>query len=85
MRKQTGDLNIAAPTDLEDRSVKALLLTTMTRPLRMLGTELIVMLTAVYLSFAYAVFYILFEGVPLIFQGVYEFNAGVSGTMFLPS
>lgn len=50
-------MNIFAPTEIEDRSLKELLVRTMTRPFRMLGSELIVNLTAVYLSFAYAVFY----------------------------
>ena len=57
---------------------------TLTRPLRMLTTELIVLASSLYLSLAYSIFYIYFEAYPLIFQGIYAQTPGVSGLMFLP-
>ncbi len=57
---------------------------TLTRPLRMLFSELIVLATCLYLSFAYSIFYMYFEAYPIIFEGVYKQSPGVSGLMFLP-
>ena len=54
------------------------------RPLHMIVREAIVLFSCTYLSLAYAIFYLFFEAYPIIFQGVYKFNAGVTGLAFLP-
>ena len=56
----------------------------LTRPLRMFFFEPIVLLSCLYLSFVYAIFYLFFEAYPLIFQGVYGLSTGLSGVAFLP-
>jgi hypothetical protein len=50
----------------------------------MMAREWIVSLTSLYLSLAYAVYYLYFEAYPIIFQGVYGIRAGVAGLCFLP-
>lgn len=49
--------------------------------------EYIVMLTFMYLTLAYAIFYLYFEAYPIVFQGphsTYRFSAGITGLTFLP-
>ncbi|CZR69647.1 related to fluconazole resistance protein (FLU1) [Phialocephala subalpina] len=84
LRKTTGNPNIFAPFDLEKKGFKQLATVTLTRPLRMLFFELIVLATCLYLSLAYGIFYMYFEAYPIIFQGIYGQSLGVSGAMFLP-
>lgn len=60
MRKSTGNPNIFAPMELEKQGFKQLATVTLTRPLRMLFFELIVSATCVYVSLAYAIFYMYF-------------------------
>lgn len=44
---------------------------------------MLVALTCVYMAFVYAVFYMLLEIFPEIFQGIYGFTAGESGLAFV--
>jgi hypothetical protein len=84
LRKITGDNTIIAPMELEDRSWKQLATITLTRPIRMLCFELIVLATCLYLSLAYGIFYMYFTAYPLIFEGIYHLSPGACGLMFLP-
>jgi hypothetical protein len=70
--------------ELETKGFKQMATVTLTRPLRMLCFELIVLATCIYLSVAYGIFYMYFEAYPIIFQGIYKQSPGVSGLMFLP-
>ncbi|KAL8628430.1 hypothetical protein Q9189_005839 [Teloschistes chrysophthalmus] len=83
LRRETGDPNIFAAIELEKKGAKHLITVTLTRPIRMLFFEAIVLFTCVYLSIAYAIFYLYFEAYPLVFQGLYHFNTGTAGLPFL--
>ncbi|KAL9049170.1 MAG: hypothetical protein Q9206_005656 [Seirophora lacunosa] len=83
MRKETGNPNIFAPIELEKKGVRQMITITLTRPVRMILFEAIVLFTCIYLSIAYAIFYLFFEAYPLIFKGVYGFNEGTAGLPFL--
>ena len=84
LRKITGDDTIVAPMELEDRSWKQLATITLTRPIRMICFELIVLATCLYLSLAYGIFYMYFTAYPLVFEGIYHLSSGACGLMFLP-
>ena len=84
LRKETGNANIFAPIELEKKGAKQMLTVTLVRPLNMIVSEAIVLFTCLYLSLAYAIFYLFFEAYPLIFQGIYHFNTGETGLAFLP-
>jgi hypothetical protein len=84
IREETGNQNIYAPIELEKKGWKQMATVTLTRPLRMLLFELIVLSTCLYLSLAYGIFYMYFEAYPIIFSGIYSKSPGVSGLMFLP-
>ena len=84
MREKTGNTKIFAPIELEKKGAKQMLTVTLVRPLHMIVSEAIVLFTCLYLSLAYAIFYLFFEAYPLIFQGIYHFNTGETGLAFLP-
>lgn len=84
MRKETGNPNIFAAIELERKGAKQMITVTLMRPLHMIAFEAIVLFTCIYLSLAYAIFYLFFEAYPLIFEGIYHMNTGVAGLTFLP-
>jgi hypothetical protein len=88
MRKETGNENIFARSELESKSMSYVMTIVMTRPFRMLFHESIVLFTCMYLSLAFAIFYLYFEAYPIIFQGpnsIYHFNAGETGLVGSPA
>ncbi|KAG9191578.1 hypothetical protein G6011_10312 [Alternaria panax] len=84
LRKETGDDSIIAPLELEKTDMNHIVTVILTRPLRMICFEPLVLFTCLYLSYAYAIFYIFLQSFPIIFQGIYQFNAGETGLAFLP-
>lgn len=70
LRKETGNGNIVAQLELENRDLKQTLTVTLSRPFRMMIQESIVSLTCLYCALAYAVYYLYFEAYPIIFQGI---------------
>lgn len=84
MRKNNPDRQVFAPIELERTDLKSLVTVVLTRPLRMICYEAIVLSTCLYLAFAYAIFYIFFEAFPIIFVDIYGFNYGEEGLTFLP-
>ena len=56
MRKETGNASIFALIELEKKGFRQMMTVTLTRPLRMIAFEAIVLFTCAYLSLAYAIF-----------------------------
>lgn len=69
LRKETGNKSIVSPLDLQSRNLKGALWITLTRPVRMIVHESIVSFSCLYISLAYAIFYLYFQAYPIIFQG----------------
>ncbi|KAF2103842.1 MFS general substrate transporter [Rhizodiscina lignyota] len=83
MRKETGNMNIVAPVELEPRDLRHIIMVVLTRPLRMILFEALVGFTCVYVSLVYAIFYIYLQVFPIIFGGVYGWTIGEQGLAFL--
>lgn len=83
IRKQTRNPNVFAAIELEKKGAKQMITVTLMRPLNMIAFEAIVLFTCLYLSIAYAIFYLFFEAYPIIFEGVYHMNTGIAGLAFL--
>ncbi|KAH7406976.1 major facilitator superfamily domain-containing protein [Phaeosphaeria sp. MPI-PUGE-AT-0046c] len=84
LRKETGDQSIVAPLELEKTDLNHIVTVVLSRPLRMICFEPLVLFTCLYLSYAYAIFYIYLQSYPIIFTGIYNFNRGETGLTFLP-
>ncbi|KAJ4319022.1 hypothetical protein N0V84_006560 [Fusarium piperis] len=54
------------------------------RPMKLLFTEPILASTSAYLTLVYAVFYLMFQAYPRVFQGFYKLSPGMAGLAFLP-
>lgn len=69
MRKETGNMQIIAKSELIPQTWGYIITNVMTRPFRMLVHESIVLFTCLYLSLAYAIYYMYFQSYPLLFLG----------------
>ncbi|KAI1424959.1 major facilitator superfamily domain-containing protein [Xylaria sp. FL1777] len=73
-------------TTIEDEargSIMAMVSTSLTRPFHLLFTEPIVFFFSLWVSFAWAVLYLTFGSIPLVFRRQYNFNTQQSGYVFV--
>ncbi|KIK59421.1 hypothetical protein GYMLUDRAFT_169583 [Collybiopsis luxurians FD-317 M1] len=84
LRKLTGNQQLMSQgeKDTQGESIASVLKEALYRPF-VLAKEPVLMFANVYLGFVYAIFYLWFEAFPLVFNGIYHFNLGLSGLPFL--
>ena len=68
MREKSGNWGIYASHELQSLDIGAIVTKTITRPLRMLTKEPILLLMTVYNSFVYGILYLLLEAYPYVFE-----------------
>ncbi|KAL6927471.1 hypothetical protein ACO0SA_003769 [Hanseniaspora valbyensis] len=68
MREKSGNWGIYAAHELQSLDIGAIVTKTITRPLRMLTKEPILLLMTVYNSFVYGILYLLLEAYPYVFE-----------------
>lgn len=83
LQEKNPSCHVVAAHDLEKMDLSKLMTVVLTRPLRMLVSELIVTATCAYLSLIFAIFYMSFQAFPIIFQQLYGLSAGVTGLCYL--
>jgi multidrug resistance protein len=83
MRKRNPACRAFAQHEVEGMDLKTLATRVLTRPVRMIISEAIVMSVCAYLALVYAIFYMSFQAYPIIFQGVYGMSPGVCGLTYL--
>lgn len=62
---------------------KQILLNGLIRPLKMLFRSAIIFGVSLYIAFAYGCLYLLFNTIPMVFQGSYHWSIGVTGLVYL--
>lgn len=82
LRRRTRNWGIHAKQEEIEVDLRELLEKNLSRPLRMLFTEPIVLLISIYMAFIYGLLYLFLTFYPIVFQGNYGFNAGVGGLPF---
>ncbi|KAF7371126.1 MFS general substrate transporter [Mycena sanguinolenta] len=84
LRALTGNPELRTATERAEQSntVGEVVYETFVLPL-VLSMEPVMLFANIYLGFVYAVFYLWFEAFPVVFQGIYGFNEGLSGLPFL--
>lgn len=83
LRHTTGNWAIHSTLDVKELTLKEIVEKNLLRPLRMLVTEPIIFLLALYNAFVYGLLYLLFEAFPIAFQEVRGFGPVVSTLPFL--
>lgn len=79
LRRRTKNWGIHAKQEEIEIDLKELFQKNLSRPLRILFTEPMVLFVTIYLAFLYGLLYLSLTAYALVFQGVYGFNAGVGG------
>ena len=75
LRKMLHDPSFVAPIELENRGPRYIVTVVLTRPIRMILFEPLVLFSCVYLSFVYTVFYIFFQAYPIMYRGEAHANS----------
>ncbi|PWY72989.1 putative bicyclomycin resistance protein [Aspergillus heteromorphus CBS 117.55] len=83
LRRQTSNWAIHAKQEEVEVDLKELAQKYITRPLRMLLTEPIILVISLYMSFIYGLVYALLEAYPYVFESVHGMNPGESGLTFI--
>ncbi|KAF2634358.1 MFS general substrate transporter [Massarina eburnea CBS 473.64] len=82
LRRRTKNWGIHAKQEEIEVDFKELLVRNVSRPMRILFTEPIVLMVTIYMSFIYGILYLFLTAYSLVFQGKYGFSAGVSGLCY---
>lgn len=78
IKRRTGNWGIHAPHDEFELSIKEIVENNLTRPIRMLFTEPILLLITIYNAFIYGMLYLFLTAYPLVFAGGYGMAPGVA-------
>jgi DHA1 family multidrug resistance protein-like MFS transporter len=76
LRKRTGNWGIYAPHEEVELDIGEIVTRNVTRPVRMLFTEPILLLLTIYTAFIYGILYLFLEAYPIVFVG-YGFKGGI--------
>lgn len=83
LRKATGDDTYRAISELQTRSMKEIVNSTLLRPLVLL-MEPIVFLITIYMSVVYGLLYMFFFAYPVVYEEGKGWNDSMTGLMFIP-
>lgn len=62
---------------------KTILASSLIRPLKLLFSSAIIFVISLYVAFGYGCLYLLFNTIPMVFRGSYNWSVGVSGVVYL--
>lgn len=72
-----------ADPDAPTPSTRGILLNGLVRPVKMLFGSAIIFSVSLYIAFAYGCLYLLFNTIPIVFQGSYGWSIGLTGLVYL--
>ena len=79
LRRRTKNWGIHAKQEEIEVDFRELITKNVSRPIRILFSEPIVLVVTIYMSFIYGLLYLFLTAYALVFQGKYGFNEGVGG------
>ena len=81
LRSETG--NSCLRTEFEDKKFSDLLATALVRPFRLIGTQPIVQVLALYMAYLFGLFYLLFTTFSDLFVDVYHESLGIASLNYI--
>ncbi|KAF3350840.1 hypothetical protein VdG2_01304 [Verticillium dahliae VDG2] len=81
--QQTGNEALHTEFDHPDRTARATLATALTRPFRLLATQLIIQCLALYMMYLYGLMYLVLSTFPALWEDVYRQPVGRAGLNYL--
>jgi DHA1 family multidrug resistance protein-like MFS transporter len=84
LRKVTGNKTLRSQSEIDQHelSASAILTEALWRPISLMRDPAVTYAN-VYIGLVYSVFYMFFESLPLVYEGVYGFSLGITGLVFL--
>ncbi len=83
LRRLTRNWGIHAKQEEVEVDLKELVIKNVSRPLRILFTEPIVLVITIYMSFIYGLLYLNLTAYALVYEGVYGWSLGVEGLPYM--
>lgn len=82
LRRETGNKRLH--TEFEGQKFSELLKVALTRPFRLIGTQPIVQVLALYMAYLFGLFYLLFTTFSELFVDVYHQSIGIASLNYIP-
>ena len=83
LRKETGNMSLRTEFDQADRSFGALMRKALIRPYKLLTTQPIVQVLAVYLAFIYGLLYLVLSTFPVLWDRVYHESISIGSLNYI--
>jgi len=81
--KETGNQELHTPYDDPNLTFVTKITTSLVRPFRLLGTQIIVQVLAVYMAYLYGLMYLVLSTFPTLWRDKYHENVGISGLNYI--
>ncbi|GAA6020209.1 hypothetical protein JCM10207_004371 [Rhodosporidiobolus poonsookiae] len=83
LRKETGDERYMSKDDFERGSLREMMKVSLTRPVRMLIHEPVLVAITAWISCTWATLYLFLVAIPLVYSNVYGFSTGEAGLVYI--
>ena len=83
LRKETGNMNLYTEFDQADHTFGALMRKSLVRPFKLLTTQPIVQVLALYMAFIYGLLYLVLSTFPVLWDRVYHESIDISSLNYL--
>ena len=83
LRKETGNMNLKTEYERPELTLSSKLQTALIRPFRMLGTQPIVQILALYMAYVYGLNYLAISTFPTLWTDVYHESVGIGGLNYI--
>ena len=82
-RKETGNQALYSASERPEKTLGALLKTSLSRPLILLSTQVIIQVLSIYMAFIYGVSYLVLSTFPTLWSAVYHENLGIGSLNYI--
>lgn len=83
LRKETGNMELKTEYDHPERSLGNTLRRSLLRPFRLLGTQVIVQVLALYMAYLYGLMYLVLSTFPTLWSVSYRESIGIGGVNYI--
>ena len=83
LRKATGNTSLRTEFDNPDRSFGALMRKSIIRPFKLLSTQIIVQVLALYMAFVYGIMYLVLSTFPVLWDQVYHESISIGSLNYV--
>ena len=83
LKKATGNQSLRTEYGIRERAILGVLKTSLVRPFRLLGTQVIVQILGIYMAYLYGTTYLVLATFPTLWQDRYGESIGIAGLNYI--